>query len=60
MAEMDRAAKKAQKKSEKARKKAAKKQYERNHAQLKRQRAFSSGALAGQVRRGKKQAKSGE
>jgi hypothetical protein len=55
--ESDRAVKKARKRADKAQKKAAKKQYERNHAQLKRQQAFSTGALAAQVRRGKKQAK---
>jgi hypothetical protein len=58
MAEIDRAARKAQKKAAKSQKKAAKKQYERNHAQLKRQQAFTSGTLAAQVKRGKKQAKS--
>jgi hypothetical protein len=49
--------KKLAKKAEKSHKKAAKKQYERNHAQLKRQQAFDSTLLAGQVKRNKKQAK---
>ena len=53
------AAKKAERKSEKARKKAARKEYDRNHAQLRRQQAFHAALLAGQVRRGKKQAKNG-
>jgi hypothetical protein len=49
---------KAARKARKAQKKAAKKQYERNHAQLKRTQVFSTAALAAQVRRGKKAAKS--
>jgi hypothetical protein len=49
--------KKLAKKAEKSRKKAAKKQYERNHAQLKRQQAFHATLLAGQMKRNKKQAK---
>jgi hypothetical protein len=44
-------------KAEKSRKKAAKKEYERNHAQLKRQQAFHAALLAAQFRRNKKQAK---
>jgi hypothetical protein len=48
---------KATKKADKANKKAAKKQYERNHAQLKRQQAFHAGLLAAQVTRRKKLAK---
>jgi hypothetical protein len=50
--------KKLAKKAEKSRKKAAKKQYDRNHAQLKRQQAFHAILLAGQAKRQKKQAKS--
>jgi hypothetical protein len=46
--------KKLAKKAEKSRKKAAKKQYERNHAQQKRQTSFHGALLAGQVRRRKK------
>jgi hypothetical protein len=44
-------------KAEKSQKKAAKKEYERNHAQLKRQQAFHAALLAAQVKRNKKQAK---
>jgi hypothetical protein len=44
-------------KAEKSRKKAAKKEYERNHAQLKRQQAFHAVLLAAQVKRNRKQAK---
>jgi hypothetical protein len=44
-------------KAEKTRKKAVKKEYERNHAQLKRQQAFHAVLLAGQVKRNKSQAK---
>jgi hypothetical protein len=55
-ASAERAEKKLAKKAEKSRKKAAKKQYERNHAQLKRQQAFHTVLLAGQARRNKKQA----
>ena len=47
----------ADRKAEKARKKAAKKEYERNHAQLKRQQTFHAGLLASQLRRNKKAAK---
>jgi hypothetical protein len=54
MTSHDRASKKAQKKAEKSAKKAAKKDYERKHAQLKRQEAFSAKALAGQKKRAKK------
>jgi hypothetical protein len=49
----------ADRKAEKAQKKAAKKAYDRNHAQLKRQQAFSATLLASQLRRAKKQAKRG-
>jgi hypothetical protein len=53
----DRAARKAQKKAVKAQKKAAKKQYERNHEQLKRTQAFSTAAIAAQVKRAKSASK---
>ena len=49
--------KKLAKKADKARKKAAKKQYDRNHAQLKRQQAFHAVLLASQLNRNRKQAK---
>ena len=49
--------KKIAKKAEKSRKKAAKKEYDRNHAQLKRQQAMHGVLLAAQLRRGKKQAR---
>jgi hypothetical protein len=49
--------KKLAKKADKARKKAAKKQYDRNHAQLKRQQAFHAVLLASQLRRAKKRDK---
>ncbi len=47
----------ADRKAEKARKRAAKKEYDRNHAQLKRQQAFHAILLASQRKRAKKQAK---
>ena len=47
----------ADRKAEKAHKRAAKKEYDRNHAQLKRQQAFHAVLLASQLRRAKKQAK---
>jgi hypothetical protein len=49
--------KKLVKKAEKSRKKAAKKEYDRNHAQLKRQQAMHGVLLAAQVKRGKKQSR---
>jgi hypothetical protein len=49
--------KKIARKAEKSRKKAAGKEYDRNHAQLKRQQALHAVLLAAQVRRGRKQAK---
>lgn len=48
---------KAEKSQAKAQAKADQKEYDRNHAQLKRQQAFHSALLAAQVRRGKKQSK---
>jgi hypothetical protein len=53
----DRAVRQAQIKAAKAQKKAARKQFERNHAQLKRTQAFSTAALAAQVKRGKSASK---
>ena len=52
-----RAEKKAAKRADKDRKKAAQKEYDRNHAQLKRQQAFHAVLLAGQIRRQKKVAR---
>jgi len=52
-----RAAKKAQKKADKAHKKAAKKDYDRRHAQLKRQQTMHTALLGAQVKRGKKRDK---
>lgn len=43
-------------KADRAQAKADRKEYDRNHAQLKRQQAFHSALLAAQLRRGKKQA----
>jgi hypothetical protein len=47
----------ADRKAEKAHKKAARKEYDRNHAQLKRQQALHASLLASQLKRGKKQAR---
>jgi hypothetical protein len=52
-----RAAKKAARKADKAHKRAVQKEYDRNHAQLKRQLALHGSLLAAQVRRGKKRAR---
>ena len=49
--------KKLARRAEKSRKKAAAKEYDRNHAQLKRQQAMHAVLLAAQVRLGKKQAR---
>ena len=46
----------AERKARKAQKKAVKKDYDRNHAQLKRQQAFHAILLASQLKRNKKAA----
>jgi len=43
--------------AQKARKKAAQKEYDRNHAQLKRQQSLHAILLSSQLKRAKKQAK---
>jgi len=53
----NRAARKAASRAEKSQKEAAKKEYERNHAQLKRQQAFHAALLGAQEKRAKKAAK---
>jgi hypothetical protein len=53
----EKAAHKAEKKRAKAQKKQAKKDYERNHAQQKRNATFSGALTAAQVKRNKSAAK---